>query len=118
MKTITGDRYLRSLMTTLFCCVLILFSVSAWAQSTTEGAIGGTVVDPDNKVIPGASVSIGNKDSNQAFATVTDPGGYFRVGQLPPATYIVTVNAEGFAPYKAEKVIVIGRQLDTGSART
>ena len=106
MKTITGDRYLRSLMTTLFCCVLILFSVSAWAQSTTEGAIGGTVVDPDNKVIPGASVSIGNKDSNQAFATVTDPGGYFRVGQLPPATYIVTVNAEGFAPYKAEEVIV------------
>ncbi len=106
MKTITRDWCLRSLMTILFCCVLILSSVAAWAQSTTEGAIGGTVADRDNKVIPGAAVTITNKGSNQAFAAVTDSTGYFRVGQLQPAKYSVVIHAEGFAPYKAEEVIV------------
>ncbi len=106
MKTITRDWCSRSLMTTLFCCVLILSSIAAWAQSTTEGAIGGTVADRDNKVIPGAAVTVKNKSSNQAFAAATDSTGYFRIGQLQPATYTVTINAEGFAPYKAENVIV------------
>ncbi len=106
MKRFTGDRCLRSLMIILFCCVLIVSSIPAWAQSTTEGAVGGTVVDPENRVISGAAVTIKNKSSNQAFATVTDSTGSFRIGQLQPATYSVTVNAQGFAPYKAEEVIV------------
>ena len=40
------------------------------------------------------------------FRATTGPDGYFRVGQLQPATYTVAVIAQGFAPYKAEQVIV------------
>ena len=36
----------------------------------------------------------------------TDGSGYFRVGKLQPGTYTVTVTEQGFAPYKAEQVIV------------
>jgi hypothetical protein len=96
----------RLLKTSLFCLVLLLSSVAVWAQSTTEGAIGGTVVDPQDKVIPGAAVTVKNNGSNQVFNATTDQAGYFRVGQLPPAIYTVTVNATGFAAYKAERVIV------------
>ncbi len=105
MKEITGNRKLRLLLTLLFCC-LFLSTITAWAQSTTDGAIGGTVVDPQDKVIPGAGVAVKNLGNNQIINTKTDQSGYFRVGQLQPATYIVTINAAGFAPYKAEKVTV------------
>ncbi len=105
MKEITGKRNIRLLLTLLFCC-LFLSTITAWAQSTTEGAIGGTVVDPQDKVIPGAGVAVKNLGNNQIFNTKTDQSGYFRVGQLQPATYIVTINAAGFASYKAEKVTV------------
>jgi hypothetical protein len=106
MKPIKCDRHTRSLTTILFCCLLLLSSISAWGQSTTEGAIGGTVVDPQNKVVAGAAVSVRDNGSNQVFRATTGPDGYFRVGQLQPATYTVAVIAQGFAPYKAEQVIV------------
>jgi outer membrane receptor protein involved in Fe transport len=105
MKKIAGSRSLRLLLTLLFCC-LLLSSITAFGQSTTEGAIGGTVVDPQGKVVRAADVTVRNNGSNQAFTAKTNDTGYFRVGQLPPATYTVTVISEGFAPYKAAKVIV------------
>ena len=103
MKVLTSTRCIRLLLTLLFCFVL---PISMFAQSTTDGAVGGTVVDPQDKVIRGAAVTVKNNGSNQVFSTKTDQSGYFRIGQLPPAAYTVTVNAEGFAPYKAEQVIV------------
>ena len=105
MKEIISGRSIRLLLTLLFCC-LLLSSITALGQSTTEGAVGGTVVDPQDKVIRGADVTVRNNGSNQVFNTKTGESGYFRVGQLQPSTYTVTVNAEGFAPYKAANVIV------------
>ncbi len=106
MKEIKNSQRFRLLSSFLFCCVLVLSSIAAWGQSTTEGAIGGTVVDPQNKVIPGAAVTVKDIGTNQEFKTTTGPSGYFVVGQLKPATYTVTVHATGFAPFKAEKVTV------------
>ena len=39
--------------------VLAMCTLSAMAQSTTTGAIGGTVMNPAKEVVPGASVSVG-----------------------------------------------------------
>jgi len=36
----------------------------------------------------------------------TDESGYFRAAKLPPASYMVTVEAPGLAPYTAESVVV------------
>lgn len=106
MKVGYRSRFIRLLMMSLFCSMLLLPGIAAWAQSTTEGAIGGTIVDPQNKVIQGAAVTVRNNGSNQEFNTKTDAVGYFRVQGLQPAVYTVMVDAKGFAPYKAEKVIV------------
>ena len=38
--------------------VLAMCTLSAMAQSTTTGAIGGTVMNPAKEVVPGASVSV------------------------------------------------------------
>jgi outer membrane receptor protein involved in Fe transport len=105
MTEITGNRATRLLLTLLFCFTFLLSSL-AFGQSTTEGAIGGTVVDPQGNVIPGASITVKNLGSNLKSSVIADAQGYYRVGQLEPATYEVTVNATGFAPFRAEKVIV------------
>ena len=105
MKEIKGGRATRLLLTLLFSFVFILSSL-AFGQSTTEGAIGGTVVDPQDKVIAGATVTVKNLGSNLKSTVSTDSQGYYRVAQLEPATYSVTVTAEGFAPYRAANVTV------------
>jgi outer membrane receptor protein involved in Fe transport len=86
--------------------VVVLFACGASAQSTTDGAIGGLVTDQSGAAVPNAKVTVKNTGTNAEESAITDDTGYFRVGKLQPATYMVTVDAQGFAPFKAEKVIV------------
>ena len=77
------------------------------AQSTVAGAIGGTVTDPSSGVVANAMVTIHNNDTNAEQTVTTDPSGYSSgIAELQPGTYTVTVQATGFAAYKAEQVVV------------
>jgi len=88
--------------------VLALFALSSisFAQSTTDGAIGGTVMDTSGAAVPGAKVTVKNLGTNAEEVVTSDDTGYFRIGKLQPATYSVTVNAQGFAPFTVERVVV------------
>src|SRR5579859_4344438 len=89
----------------VFVCALMMIGVAA-AQSTTEGAIGGTVVDNTGAVVSKAPVTAHNNGTNAEKSTITDSAGYYRITQLQPGSYTVTVKQSGFAPYKASEVIV------------
>ncbi len=77
-----------------------------YAQSTTDGAIGGTVYDTNGAVVANAKVVVRNNGTNAETTTTTDGSGYFRVNKLQPGSYTVNVSEQGFAPYKAEHVVV------------
>jgi outer membrane receptor protein involved in Fe transport len=76
------------------------------AQSTTDGAIGGTVYDASGAAVAAATVTVRNNGTNSTQVETTDENGYFRVNKLQPARYTVTVDATGFAPFRAEQVVV------------
>jgi len=92
------------------CCLALLLAVifasTAAAQSTTDGAVGGTVTDSSGAAVPNAKVTVKNNGTNAEQTVMTDDTGYFRVGKLQPAAYTVSVDAQGFASFKAEMVIV------------
>ena len=106
--------------------ITLTLCINALAQSTTDGAIGGTVYDAVGAVVPNATVVVHNNGTNAEQQVATDSSGYYRVRQLQPATYTVTVNSAGFAAYKAENVTVqVGSLTDisprlgvAGSAET
>ena len=90
-----------------FCVGSLLFlGDSARAQSTTDGAVGGNVTDASGAAVSGATVTAKNNGTDASSSTTTDDTGYFRIGKLTPAVYTITVEANGFAPYKAEQVVV------------
>src|SRR2546430_8769198 len=98
--------------------VALLFACGAFAQSTTDGAIGGTVTDSSGAAVPNAKVIVKSNGTNAEETVMTDDTGYFRVGKLQPATYTVTVDAQGFAPFKAERVVVqVGSITDISADR-
>src|ERR1700752_2922570 len=96
--------FLVSLLVLAFCAV-------AFAQSTTAGSIGGVVTNPAKEVVAGAAVSVKNIGTNKEDAATTDDTGRFKVANLQPGTYAVTVNSTGFSPLTVENVVVeIGRE--------
>src|SRR6266542_1435243 len=94
----------------LFFLVLVMSAIT-FGQSTVTGAIGGVVTNPNKEVVPGASVTAKNIGTNKEGSTITDDLGRFRLVNLQPGNYSVSVAAPGFAPFDAGNVIVeVGRE--------
>jgi hypothetical protein len=100
------------MMRALWAKAVVCFTVGvvatglSLAQSTTQGAIAGTVEDPTSAVIPGATVLIHNEGTNGETDLTADASGYFKAPLLEPGTYTVTVKASGFGNFKSEHVTV------------
>ena len=85
---------------------LACLSTTGMAQSTVDGAIGGTVRDPAGAVVQNASVTVRNEGTNQESTANTDEEGRFRITQLPPGNYTVTLTATGFGTSTQQNVVV------------
>ena len=96
MKYLGGGKSSFLKLTVLSALAIAALSVgSVFAQSGTSG-IGGTVTDQNGAVVPGATVTI--SDVSKGFTrsvTTSDDGRYSFLG-IPPAAYMVEVEAANF----------------------
>jgi hypothetical protein len=88
---------------TAFC--LIVFPAEASAQGETTSAIVGQVIDATSAAVPGAMVTVTNRDTALQRSAKTDDEGRFNFPQLKPGTYSVRVEAGGFDPQQNDHVI-------------
>lgn len=90
--------------------ILALCGSTLMAQSTVDGAIGGTVTDQSHAVVAGAKITVRNLDTNQQFTGESDETGAYRILHLRPGRYEVSITSGSFAPFKADRVVVeVGR---------
>src|SRR5262249_45261079 len=84
---------------------VLAFAVGALAQGGATGAIIGTVQDRSGALVGNANVRIRNQDTNVVERSVTTgPDGSFTAALLPVGTYVVSIQAEGFAEAKISEV--------------
>ena len=96
---------------TLASLAVLAFCTLTFAQGTTTGAIGGVIMNPNKEVVTGAAVSVKNNGTAKEDTATSDGEGRFKVSNLQPGTYTVTVNASGFAAFSNETVVVeVGRE--------
>src|ERR1700730_13005461 len=74
------------------------------AFTSQGGAISGTIFDPNNAVIPGATVSLSNAQSKAAISTFTNDQGEYKFDGLEAGTYSLRVEASGFAPSEVPNI--------------
>ena len=91
-------------------------SAIAFGQSTVAGAIGGVVTNPNKEVVPNASVTVRNTETNKEDTATTDDEGRFKVPGLQPGTYAITINGAGFSPYTQEATVEVGRETTINAA--
>jgi hypothetical protein len=113
----------------LFCCTTavllimgICFSVPADAQ-VAGGTLSGTIMDPSDKFVPQAQISIVNVATGITTTVTTNSDGFYIAANLLPGEYQVTVSAKGFATEARKGIsLTVGAQqvfnltLQVGSA--
>jgi hypothetical protein len=87
-------------------CASALISASPVAAQVLTGTLTGSVVDPSDAVIPGATVTVVDLDTNQRYNAISDTSGLFTLTNLPNGFYSVTVEAVGFNKAVIERVQV------------
>lgn len=93
--------------------LILLCAAAAEAQTLGDGLIEGTVRDATGSVVSNANVSVSSGSLiGGPQLTRTNTSGVYRVLALPPATYEVAVQADGFSPQRRTGLVLApGRAL-------
>src|SRR5215472_3106862 len=84
--------------------LVLMFGSVAFGQGV-RGTIIGQVTDQTGAVIPGATATLINVDTQQEVRTVkTDNGGTYQFLELEPAVYNVVIKAQGFSEARLQTV--------------
>jgi hypothetical protein len=95
-------------------CALVWLPAGAAGQARVTGAdIVGTVRDESGAVLPNATVQVVNQATNLTRSVTTDQRGRYLVAALPPGTYRLKADADGFASETREGLtLVLGQSAD------
>src|SRR5258708_2572765 len=74
-------------------------------QGETTSAIAGSVSDPAEAAIAGATVTVTSADTGMKRSVRTDASGRFSFPQLKPGTYLVKAEAEHFETRQNNSVV-------------
>lgn len=94
-------------------CVLVIVLGSlnggniwlAYGQSSTA-TLSGTVTDESGAIVPGVNVTATNPATKLSRAATTSDDGLYTIPQLPPGTYTVVAQREGFSPLEVTGVVL------------
>jgi Carboxypeptidase regulatory-like domain/TonB-dependent Receptor Plug Domain len=85
----------------------LILSILTFGQQDT-GQLTGTIKDPNDAVVSGATVTVKNPLTGVTKTTTTNSDGNFFVTNLQPAEYKITVTASGFKDTAATSQVSIG----------
>src|SRR5260221_5711759 len=91
----------------ILICALI-FAICANAQF--KASIQGTVTDPQGSAVSGAKITLANQETGVGRDTVASDQGFYRINELPPGLYSVTVSVNGFKQFVAKDVAIEAEQ--------
>jgi hypothetical protein len=95
-------------------CLFAYLAVPAMAQ-IDRGSITGTVTDPQNAAVAGATVTLNNPATGANLKTTTEAGGTFTFVGLVAGAYRLTCESSGFKKFVQESVAVdVGRTTSVG----
>ena len=114
-------RFIQALLARLACLPAILMfaslSVPSLLAQSSGASIQGTVTDSTGAVIPGATVTATNTETNLQRGAESGSAGLYVIPNLPPGKYRLQVAMKGFQTSIRDGIdLVVGQQLTLNSA--
>jgi hypothetical protein len=123
MKSFRGLIFLLALSLAFVVASALLLVPQSFAQSTqSTGGIAGTLTDSQGASVPGATVTISNKETGFTVTLTTGPSGLFNLGTIAPGNYLVKIAAPNFRTTEVSTIVQVGQiatvnqTLELGSA--
>jgi len=91
---------------------LLLTAAAALAQGV-NAYLSGTIIDPSERAISDASVKVTSAQNNQTLLGRSTDAGLFRINGLTSGTYSLTIEKQGFKPYRLESLeLIVGQEVN------
>ena len=99
-------------LVTALCIIMVVLSAAPPLLAAQEptGAVEGTLTDPQGAAVQNATITARNTATNLTRNATTGDDGRYRIAQLPPGVYEVSVTGQGFKSSVASNV-----KVDVGS---
>ncbi|MGH9472154.1 MAG: carboxypeptidase regulatory-like domain-containing protein [Terriglobales bacterium] len=94
------------LLTSAFWVSATLMAGLAAGQTSSTGAVQGTVTDQSHAAIPGANVTLANPATGALLKAQSGVHGGYTFPAVTPGNYLLTVAAPGFKAYKVSNLPV------------
>src|SRR5215471_3948629 len=79
-----------------FLLLAVVLTGSALLAQTATGEVNGTITDPTGASLAGAKVTITNRATGVRSISTSNGSGYYVFLNLPPASYVLAVEQQGF----------------------
>ena len=81
------------------------------AEAQFRAGLQGAVTDATGAVVPGAKVTLTNRETGASRTATTTNSGLYSIPSLPPGAYRLSVEKEGFQKKVLENISITGDQL-------
>ena len=104
----------RSIQLTVLVLVSLTFTGVAFGQTQSAAAdLQGTIKDSTGAVVPNATITVRNPGTNTSRTGMSNEEGFYRIVNLPPGDYEITVEAANF-----KKAVLTRVNLTVGQTAT
>src|SRR3954468_18014550 len=91
--------------------ISLLFAALPVLGQSNYASLSGTVFDPQQQAVPGATAQLTSLSTHAARQVSTNDQGIFQITGLLPGEYNLTVEATGFAPSTQTLRLEVGQQM-------
>ncbi len=117
-------RFTTSKLLVLIAVMSLVLPGMLLGQSTTTGAISGTVSDTTGAVLPGVTVNLKSNEKGFTETAKTSAQGFYQFSLVEPGVYTISVSAPSFKSWTETTTVSVGQntianaKLEVGAAGT
>jgi TonB family protein len=95
----------RASLGTLMLLAAITLPIAGFTAAQTFSSLTGSIVDPTNAVVPGATVALTNAQTQAKYEVRSDGSGRYEFVGLVPGEYLFETRLPGFATFKTSLIV-------------